>query len=267
MNMAVRALEKLPLDIRTLELLEKKLLKKSLPGFQELAQQYTADGSSKSLESIVHLTYFHWCNEDAPHIKKFREHYAELRDHWPYEFHRSILSMDTPKTQSIRFLWSSNSSKVLSKMSYEKYAHDTEERPSRLTELQRTVQFHEVFQHFLFLKSRPHLCKTRKGLAVPIVEIPMKPLGQNIPEVRVRNLFKRKIAYVWKVLALDSPALSRQNELSLAEIIDSPQLPEDVSSKRELKRLYQRACRGAYTIEQHPVLGLEIKESKLLKRL
>ncbi|CUS25057.1 LAQU0S25e00914g1_1 [Lachancea quebecensis] len=267
MNTAVRALEKLPLDIRTLELLERKLTKKSLPGFPELAQQFAADGNLKSLESIVHLTYFHWCNEAAPHIKKFREHYVELRDHWPYEFHRSILSMDSPKSQSIRFLWSSNSPKVLSKMSYERYMGRAEEGPRKLTELQRTVQFHEIFQHFLFLKSKPYLCKTRKGLAIPIVEIPMKPLGQNIPEVRVRNLFKRKIAYVWRILALDNPALSIPNERSLTEIIDSPRLPGGASSGRELRRLYQRACRGAYTINQHPVLGLEIKESELLKRL
>lgn len=265
MNRGIQVLEKLPLDVRTLKLIEKRLERAESLRFLELARQYEAKKDYKTLENIIHHTYFSWENEIPQHIKAFREHYNELRDFWPYECHRTILGMQSPKSQSIRFLWSAGNPRVLAAMRYGSYGWNREGGGERLTELERTLRFHEIFQHFLFLQRRPQLCKNRKHLSVPIVEIPMKPLGQNIADVRIKNLFKRKVAYVWRILAVDNPALSAENESLLMDIIESPQLPQGQTSSRMLKRLYQRACRGAYVIKPHPTLGLEIEESKILK--
>ncbi|SCV00281.1 LAME_0G08702g1_1 [Lachancea meyersii CBS 8951] len=263
-------LKALPLDVRTLKTLSEKLRSSSKPEeLVSLLRQYELTRDTKTLENIIHRTYFQWSSTLPPHLHSFRKHYVELRNHWPYECHRSILFMESPKSQSLRFMWSNDSPRALTTMHYNlhSWASHEEQQPAPLANLQRTVLFHELFQHYMFLKRNPHLCKNRKTLAIPIVEIPMKPLGQTIPDSRIRNLFKRKVAYVWKVLAQENPPLSTSQEQCLAEIVDSPLPSSTVESRRSLQRMYRRACKGAYVIRPHSDLGLDIAESSLLKKL
>ncbi|SCU87243.1 LAFA_0E05578g1_1 [Lachancea sp. 'fantastica'] len=267
----LEVLETLPLDIRTLDVLAGKLRSSTRP--QELISllhQYELTRENKTLENIIHFTYFQCNNGLPPHIRLFRTHYVELRDHWPHERHRSILSMENPKSQSLRFLWSNDNSKVLTAMRYQPHCWGSSQNPEAqhaLPELRRTVLFHEIFQHYLFLKKNPHLCKNRRALAIPIVEIPMDPLGHTIADSRIRNLFKHKVAHVWNVLALENPALSPSQEGLLTEIVHNPLPSSAVANRRSLQRIYRRACRGAYVIQPHPDFGVEIQESSLLKQL
>ncbi|SCU86030.1 LANO_0C06480g1_1 [Lachancea nothofagi CBS 11611] len=262
-----KALESLPLDVRTLELLSTIATSSKPPALLELLRHYELKKDSKTLETIIHKTYFQWSSGLPQHLRAFRTHYQDLRGHWPYEHHRAILSMDSPKSQSMRFLWSGNNPKVLATMQYQRHRWAAEQTPESLTELQRTVLFHEIFQHFMFLKRNPHLCKNRKTLAIPIVEISLRPLGQNISDLRIRNLFKKKIAYVWDVLAQENPALCPLSEKLLVDIVESPQPANNSMSPRALQRMYRRACKGAYVLQQHSNLGLDIAESDLIKML
>ncbi|CEP63264.1 Gep5p LALA0_S07e06172g [Lachancea lanzarotensis] len=270
----LEVLESLPIDVRTIGLLAGKL--RSSTRSQELTsllQRYELTKETKTLENIIHFTYFRCENNPLPpHLCLFRKHYVELRNHWPHERHRSILSMENPKSQSLRFLWTNDNPRALTAMRYELHRWGSsqtaeEQHESSLPELQRSVLFHEIFQHYMFLKKNPNLCKNRKSVAIPIVEIPMKPLGQTIPDSRIRNMFKRRVAHVWNVLALENPALSPSQEALLTEIVNDPLPSAAVANRRSLQRMYRRACKGAYVIRPHPDLGLEILESPLVKRL
>lgn len=292
-------LECLPLDTRTLDLLEGTVKLGSSALLDTLEQKlfdYQANESSKSLEWIVYNTHFHWNNTTPLHIQKFRQNYHDLREHWPYERHRDLLSMSAPKRVSIRYMWNDNNKKVLSSMRFERnpwcrndpleqlnafnvnkilnYRALEEEKNRgstlstlpKISQLELTLLFHEIFQHYMFLKRNPKLCKYGKKLPIPIVEIPMKPLGQDIPLVRIRNLFKRKAAATWKLLAEENPVLSLENEALLLDIIASPHHSTNVSD-RKIKRLYQRACKHSYVICEDRSIGLDFQISKLLKNI
>ncbi|SCW04249.1 LAFE_0H09362g1_1 [Lachancea fermentati] len=265
----LNAIRELPLDSRTVNLLQGitgSLSVNSLFQLRSLVRHFQLHEDSKSLDAIIYNTYFHWSNYQLPHLKSFRVHYSELRDHWPYERHRMLFTMASPKKTSLRYMWNDCKPKVLAAMQYNQHRWPTSKIPYCLPEIQRTLLFNEIFQHYLFLKKHPHLCKNKRQLPVPIVEIPMKPLGQDIADVRIANLFKRKVAETWTFLAEDNPALSLENEELLLNILNSPN-SAGVKSSRWLRRMYQRACRRAYVVRPHPVIGLAIEPSKLVKIL
>ncbi|SCU90322.1 LADA_0F03268g1_1 [Lachancea dasiensis] len=264
-----RYLKSLPLDARTVDLLSRKVTEGAILGLPELLHRYQVYEDSKTLETIIHKTYFQWTNDLPSHIVEFRKNYGELRDHWPREFHRSLLSMESPKVGSLRHLWNNCNPKVLERMEFSKHRWAREPGSATLTDGQRNAHFRDIFLHYMFLKQSPHLCKNRKAVAAPVVEIPMKPLGHDIAETRIRNLLKRKVAYVWKVLAVDNPPLSLGNEKLLQQIIEDPSpFTGCVTSKRSLQRMYRRACKGAYVVkEPSNSRDLQFEVSALLKRL
>lgn len=248
----VRSLETLPLHRKSLELLETKL--KSQPSKQftlSLARLVSDYESSRGrpaverrqLESLVYHTHFVWSASLPAHLRLFCKHYTEVVAFWPYEHHRAILSMKRPKMTSLRYRWEDSSAAVLSMMRYTRNPWcDQEPRGGGLTSLQRELLFNGIFAHYLFLKQNPRLCKNGRKLPIPIVEIPMRPLGNDIAAVRIKNLFKRKVSSVYNILAVDNPILSRESEALLHSIIqDSP--------TRKQARLYQAACRRAYVME------------------
>ncbi|QLQ82427.1 hypothetical protein HG537_0H01890 [Torulaspora globosa] len=245
----VESLERLPLHRKTLELLETKL--KSQPSKQftlslaGLISDYEKSCGRpalerRQLESLVYHTHFVWNSPQPEHLKLFCKHYTEMVAFWPYEHHRAILSMKKPKSTSLRYRWDDNSATVLSMMRYTKNPWSEPPNPG-LTSLQRELLFNTIFTHYLFLKQNPRLCKNGRKLPIPIVEIPMRPLGNDIAAVRIKNLFKRKVSNIYHILAIDNPILSRESEALLHSIIQD--------STRKQARLYQAACRRAYVIE------------------
>lgn len=163
--------------------------------------------------------------------------------HWPYERHRSILNMEKPRSTSLRYRWEDSSKTVLSMAEYSKNPWFEDNIVSKkLTILQRDLLFHSVFSHYLFLKANPRLCNNGRNLPIPIVEIPMRPLGNDIAVSRIKNLFKSKVAHTYRILAIENPVLSRGNENTLSEIIS------DASSRKQ-RRLYQATCKRAYVME------------------
>lgn len=227
----------------------------------------------KPLEALIYHAHFIWDNPLPAHLRNFQKHYEDLLMFWPYEHHRSLLSMDNPKRSSLRYRWNDNHKNVLTMMRFKKnpwltYGHnkhtvkadiskalglETGKNKNQntssetvckgsLTHSERDLIFHSIFNHYYFLKVNPRLCQNGKKLPIPIVEIPMRPLGEDIAVVRIKNLFKRKVADTWRILATENPSLSKQNELLLSDIISK-------SKSRKLSRLYQRACKRAYLID------------------
>ncbi|QLL32020.1 hypothetical protein HG536_0C01880 [Torulaspora globosa] len=248
----VESLDRLPLHKKSLEVLEAKL--KSQPSKQfmlslaRLISDYEksrgrAAVERRQLESLIYHTHFVWSTPRPAHLQLFRKHYTEVVAFWPYEHHRAILSMKKPKTTSLRYRWDDSSAAVLSMMRYTRNPWcDQEPHGGGLTSLQRELLFNAIFAHYLFLKQNPRLCKNGRKLPIPIVEIPMRPLGNDIAAVRIKNLFKRKVSSIYNILAVDNPMLSRESEALLCSIIqDSP--------TRKQARLYQAACRRAYVME------------------
>ncbi|SCV04379.1 LAMI_0H15654g1_1 [Lachancea mirantina] len=261
-----RAIEKLPLDIRTNELLMRVASAQKPLRLEHMIAQFESTREPKQLENIIHELYFRWNNELPEHLKRFRRFYAELRDHWPYERHRALLAMSNPRETSVRYLWVNKSSVALENLQLERHGWALQAQPYCLSNLGRSLVMHEIFHHCLFLKRSPRLCKNRKEVPIPIVEIPLNPLGHDIPDVRIRNLFRRKVAETFRLLAEENPPLSDECEKALRKIIECPQ-PANGASSRQLRRLYQRSCRGAYTVHRDPQVGLNFIVSPLLKDL
>ncbi|SJM82695.1 related to Genetic interactor of prohibitin 5, mitochondrial [Zygosaccharomyces bailii] len=236
----------LPLHKETIRMLTKcseRNSERALSVAQEV-YNYERGDSSKALEMLICRAHMLWNNPLPPHLKNFQANYAELRNHWPYEHHRSLLYIENPRKESLAYLWRDCNSSVLKKMCYDKHrwADDSAEA---LAPTQRQQLLDMIFHHYLFLKNNVRLCQNSRKLPVPIVEIPMRPLGNDAADSRIRNIFKRKIAMVWNLLAWDNRPLSGENELLLSDIIRS-------ASSRTQKRLYQRACKRAYIISQGP---------------
>lgn len=247
----LKSLEKLPLHTKTLDLLVGKLKgDESKTIIIPLAQLVSNLESSraeaqriKALESIIYHTHFVWGSPLPVHLKMFRSYYTDMLMHWPYERHRSILNMEKPRSTSLRYRWEDSSKTVLSMAEYSKNPWFEDNIVSKkLTILQRDLLFHSVFSHYLFLKANPRLCNNGRNLPIPIVEIPMRPLGNDIAVSRIKNLFKSKVAHTYRILAIENPVLSRGNENTLSEIIS------DASSRKQ-RRLYQATCKRAYVME------------------
>lgn len=292
----MESLNHLPLNLGTLSAMERKLKEDPVSPeflgsmcdmilkFEKAYQREIASDQSKQLEALIYYTHFIWDNPLPEHLQKFKSHYKDLLMFWPYEHHRSLLNMKDPKKSSIRNRWCDSSTVALSMMNYKQNpwllypARDIQSEKSEfrqalglnvddatrsqkmgsLTTIGRDTLFNSIFAHYLFLKSNSRFCKNGRNLPVPIVEIPMRPLGQDIAAVRIRNIFKRKVAETWRLLAIDSPVLSRQNELLLSNIISE-------TDTRHAKRLYQRACKRAYVLEEPSICHYGNIGSHLLK--
>lgn len=251
----LKCLEELPLHERTLDLirdlLNSKPSKEQLFSLAKLVSGYekstgNSDAGRRHLESLIYQVHFIWSSQVPRHLQLFRKHYTEMVAYWPYEQHRAILSMPRPKASSLRYRWDDNSSVVLSMMRYIRHPwSEYEPNGQALSPLQRDLLFNTIFTHYSFLKQNPRLCKNGRKLPIPIVEIPMRPLGNDIAAVRIKNLFKRKVSSVYKILAIDNPTLSSENEALLCDIIQNTQT-------RKQARLYQAAYRRAYIIEDNP---------------
>ncbi|AQZ09702.1 GEP5 (YLR091W) [Zygosaccharomyces parabailii] len=237
----------LPLHKETIRVLAKyseRNSERALSVAQEVCN-YERGDSSKALEMLICRAHMLWNNPLPPHLKNFQANYAELRNHWPYEHHRSLLYMENPRKESLAYLWRDCNSSVLRRMCYDKHRWADDSALETLTPTQRQQLLDMIFHHYLFLKNNVRLCQNSRKLPVPIVEIPMRPLGNDAADSRIRNIFKHKIAMAWNLLAWDNRPLSRENELLLSDIIRS-------ASSRTQKRLYQRACRRSYIISQGP---------------
>lgn len=247
----LESLDKVPLHQKTLSLLENRLksgpsksmvipLAQMVSGFENTRSQ---PEQLKKLESIIHHAHFVWSSPMSLHLRMFQSYYSDLLMHWPYEQHRSLLSMERPKSMSLRYNWENNHKGVISKMQYKrnKWVEDNS-TGKKLTNMQRDLLFHSIFAHYYFLKTNSRLCKNGRNLPVPIVEIPMRPLGNDIAASRIKNIFKTKVAYIYRILAKENPVLTTESETLLQEIINE-------ASNRKQRRLYQATCRRAYVIE------------------
>lgn len=284
----LESLNNLPLHAKTLDVLNDKVTSTNMESslndiifpMSDMVYEYERalnrgpkTEQYKPLEALIYHAHFIWENPLPTHLKSFLKHYEELLMFWPYEHHRSLLSMDNPKKSSIRYRWNDNHKNVLTMMQFKKNPWLTYHNENNveaditkalgletgknkkqnttsktacngsLTHSERDLIFHSIFNHYYFLKVNPRLCQNGKKLPIPVVEIPMRPLGEDIAAVRIKNLFKRKVANTWRILATENPALSKQNEQLLSEIISE-------SKSRKLSRLYQRACKRAYLIEE-----------------
>ncbi|QLG74557.1 hypothetical protein HG535_0G04400 [Zygotorulaspora mrakii] len=276
----INSLDRLPLHRETLSLLESRLKddktnRDMLVSMSDLVLQYEraahrsiGSEKKKALESLIHHVYFIWNNPLPDHLQKFRKNYRDMIMFWPYERHRSLLNMENPKKLSLRYRWSDNNENVLAMMRYEKNPwmtyckQDAQPEGADLTQafaeserdpvnvpnkngpvIDRDNLFFSIFTHYLFLKSNARLCKNGKNLPIPIVEIPLRPLGQDVAVSRIQNIFKRKVAQIWKILAVENPVLSVTNEHALYRIVSE-------TVNRPLRRLYQKACKRAYVIDQ-----------------
>lgn len=262
-------IQSLPLHQETIKVLLKcstNNLERALNVAQEV-YNYESSNSCKALESLIHRAHLLWDNPLPPHLKQFQTYYKEMRNHWPYEQHRSLLYMDNPRKESLAYLWRDCHSAVVSKMRYDRHRWADDSTTQSLDSTQRHLLFSAIFRHYFFLKSNSRLCQNGRKLPVPIVEIPMRPLGHDAADSRVRNLFKSRVATTWNLLALDNRPLSSENELLLSDIIDN-------ACSRAQKRLYQKACRRAYIVsseekDEGPFEGLrnlEFSPSPLLLR-
>lgn len=247
----VDSLGRLPLHGKTLDLLESKLAggtaKNAVVPLAQLVSGYESSRApsqqSKALESLIYYAHFVLGSPTPLHLKMFQSHYTDMLLFWPYERHRTILNMEKPKVTSLRYQWDDCRRNVLSSMQYSRNPWFEDSSPSgKLTNLQRDLLFHSVFSHYLFLKIHHRLCKNGRSLPIPIVEIQMRPLGNDIAASRIRNQFKAKVAQTYRILAVDNPALSPESEALLGEIISS-------TPTRKLRRLYQTAIKRAYVIE------------------
>lgn len=247
----LKALERLPLHSKTLDLLACKLKgdesKTVIIPLAKLVSNLESSRAEtqriKALESIIYHSHFVWGSPLPVHLKMFQSHYTDMLMHWPYERHRSILNMEKPRSTSLRYRWEDSSKTVLSMAEYSKNPWIEDNILSKkLTIIQRDLLFHSVFSHYLFLKANPRLCNNGRNLPIPIVEIPMRPLGNDIAVSRIKNLFKSKVAHTYRILAIENPVLSRGSENILSEIIS------DASSRKQ-RRLYQASCKRAYVME------------------
>lgn len=239
-----KCLRGLPLHSETQRILETYCRNSSFKSLQVVRDihEYERYNDQKSLEMLIYRAHFIWNNPLPPYLKRFQLYHAELRNYWPYEFQRSLLSMTNPRKDSQIYLWKDCQQLALSKLRFEKHRWGDESITDRLSSSQRTQLLQSIFHHYLFLKSHSRLCYNNRKPPVPIVEIPLRPMGNDAADCRIRNLFKRRTDIVWNLLAWENRPLSKHNESLLNEIISK-------GETRSGRRLYQRACKRAYIIK------------------
>lgn len=252
-----RSIRQLPLHLETQEVLETHCQKSSFK-FLQVAQSirdFEKNNDHKSLELLIYRGHFLWDNPLPQYLKRFQYHYRELRNYWPHEYQRALIGMSNPRKESLSYLWKDCNELALSKMWFEKHRWADDNVIDRLSLEQGTKLLQSIFVHYFFLKSHPRLCYNNRKLPVPIVEIPLRPLGNNAADCRIRNLFRRKTAIVWNALAWENRPLCIRNEQLLSELITK-------SETRSLRRLYQRASRRAYVVRdgEKDHRGLQVPE-------
>ncbi|CAR26791.1 hypothetical protein ZYGR_0I00630 [Zygosaccharomyces rouxii] len=252
-----RSIRQLPLHIETQKVLEfycRNSSYKSLLVAQDISE-FEKHNDHKYLEALIQKTHFLWDNPLPPFLKRFQLYHKELTNHWPYEYQRSLLSMSNPRKESQGYLWRDGKELALSNLRFEKHRWADENIIERLSPEQGTQLLHSIFHQYFFLKSHARLCYNNRKIPVPIVEIPLRPMGNDVADCRIRNLFKRKTAVVWNLLAWENRPLSTRNEQLLGEIITK-------SETRSMRRLYQRASRRAYVVtnEGKDPNGLQVPE-------
>ncbi|GAV52781.1 hypothetical protein ZYGR_0AI00630 [Zygosaccharomyces rouxii] len=252
-----RSIRLLPLHLETQKVLEAHcrdssfkslLVAQSITEFERLSDH-------KSLELLIYRAHFLWDNPLPPYLKRFQLHHRELRNYWPYEYQRSLLDMSNPRKESLSYLWKDCNVLALSRLRFEKHRWADDDVIDRLPQEQGVWLLQSIFLQYFFLKSDPRLCYNNRKLPVPIVEIPLRPMGNDAADCRIRNLFRRKTAVVWNALAWENRPLLARNEKLLGDIIAK-------SETRSMKRLYRRASRRAYVIknEGKDPSGLQMPE-------
>ncbi|QGN15901.1 YLR091W [Kluyveromyces marxianus] len=227
-------------------------------------QQFNETPTRKTLERLVYSVHFHMLNELPPYLQGLRDYPEELAKFWPYEFQHSILDIENVNVNSLAMLWSQKNPNVLSHQTYDRHRWlgapksktFNEEKVAQLTGVeklnfqnskerldlskeQRDQILQHTFKHYLFLKINPKLCATKK-LPVPIVEIGMKPDGYDIADVRIDNLFRKKVQFVTETLYLQNPPISEESEYTLQSIIHDP------FTIRPVRRLYKAISSKAF---------------------
>ncbi|KAH3901918.1 Gep5p SCDLUD_001702 [Saccharomycodes ludwigii] len=138
-----------------------------------------------------------------------------------------------------------------------------------LNEIHRDDTIRNILQHFLFLRMNSLVFNmgSEKSLDLsPIVYIPMNPLGLDIPGVRIKNIFRRKINELYEILAYKFPAITAEIELELQEILGSD--THNISKKS--KNLYKGAIiySGTYLVtDRTEHRELVFKISSLMNRI
>ncbi|AET39367.1 uncharacterized protein Ecym_4304 [Eremothecium cymbalariae DBVPG len=231
----------------------------------EPINRYLLSGEVSYLRRVIFDVYFRILNPKAEHVRQFERYLKELQLFWPYERHSCLLSGERPYKDSARYLWSRNNAKVLDIMRYDRHLWLRDREPkfsldsifgepftqqlqylrhekdkNTLGETERIALLKLIFSHYLFVKSRPTLCG-HKNLPIPIVEVGMSPLGEDMPDVRIDNLFRKRSKATLKTLLHDFPPLSREVESLLHSIIKE--------CDRSMGRLYKWSCNGAYTMD------------------
>ncbi|CCF56571.1 hypothetical protein KAFR_0B02740 [Kazachstania africana CBS 2517] len=221
------AIEGLPLHQKTLLQLQDTLKRNdalAIPLLRDVVS-YETTGKSKFLESIIYRLYFQWLNEVPSHLKPLLNQYEHLKSNWPIERHIKFKNAE-PEAISLRNAWMRNKATAV-----DLSTSDGVIKP--------------ILNHFRYLRvNEDRLCKKKVGL--PILEVPLNVFGTEIPECRVNNLLKKRIAHVKKSLLEDNPMLSPKLEDTLHSIIN------DSKNTRALKRVYLRSCSRAYTGESNP---------------
>ncbi|QEU62316.1 Gep5 [Kluyveromyces lactis] len=225
---------------------------------------FNENPTRKTLEKLVYSVHFHLLNDPPNHVDILRQYPNELAKFWPYEMQHSILEMDDPNLTSQTMLWSRNNKDALDSLSFNRHKWlrpknwqtPNEElikditgvdslQSTQITEVLRlpaekikeTLQ--QIFEHYYFLKTNPKLCATKK-LQAPIVEIGMKPDGFDIADIRIDNLFKKKVKLITDLLYSQNPVLTTDAESILTSIVNDPDL------NRRTKRLYKNVASRSY---------------------
>ncbi|AMD18922.1 HBR021Wp [Eremothecium sinecaudum] len=260
-----RILDKLPVHTHTKDVIAKELnnIKRGqLPLLQDPINDYFLTGSKKHLERLIFNIYFRISNQVPQHIRLFSIHRKELQLFWPYETHRSLFQYNNPKRDSLRSQLDRGKLDVLKNIEYKRHCwmmptscttpkQDIEgfefKVPGsfdklRLQESERNELLDLIFRQSTFIARNPVLLSGKKRQN-PIVEIPMSPMGEDLSEARIKNLFNKKTLNVLYDLRDEFPAICDENEQLLLSIINHG------DTNRNLRRLYQRACFRSYTFD------------------
>ncbi|CCC68588.1 hypothetical protein NCAS_0B05040 [Naumovozyma castellii] len=263
----LRSLPNVPLHRKTLDLLERKIqtandkstrhsfkvpLLQLLCKYERYNIQEDKRGIEKVLESIAYNTYFIWNNPVPSHLQVFQKNNEMLRRYWPCVYHRG---MDT-KRDSIIVQWAkSNNGDALLKgtMNHIQPGASAEE----------LLMFKKIFQHYIFLTLNARITSNAKRLQPPLVGVPMNSMGETIPQVRVKNLFRKKVSWTANALCALNPVLNVENHGFLDEIINA----DYENTSRSLRRLYQRASKNAHVIAGESPESIQFAIAKDLHRM
>ncbi|EDO15037.1 hypothetical protein Kpol_392p4 [Vanderwaltozyma polyspora DSM 70294] len=266
----LESLERLPLHKPTLDILERRIHVADLPFMEEyvgILNEYEiskinskVENESRALEKIVKKTHIVWNNDKFPnHLEKFKNHYMELLHHWPYEFHSDVLNMARPGTGSLIYLCLNNDDRFFNFYKSQinnKWFNSVDQY--KLTDEQRVSIYNDIFKQIFFLKRHTTISEVNKNM-VPIVEVPLKPIGCDIPACRIKNLFNKKVDYIWKLLSLSSPAISLSHEKIIMNIL------EDTKDNRRINRLYRRSLKNSYVFDDTNPIEITYRYASFLQ--